>query len=88
MFSQPIQTLLVQARVEELHRVARTSNRAGAIAAYGSGANRRVAPVSTLVKRALSRVFDVGRAGSDEVAAIPSVQLVGHPSTTSSSHRS
>ena len=87
MFSQPIQTLLVQARVEELHRVARTSNRAGAIAAYGSGANR-VAPVSTLVKRALSRVFDVGRAGSDEVAAITGVQLVGHPSTTSSSHRS
>ena len=52
MFSQPIQTLLVQARVEELHRVARTSNRAGAIAAYGSGANRARAGVDASQARA------------------------------------
>ena len=75
MFSQPTQSQMVQARIEDLHRVARTSNRAAV-------------PMSTLVKRALSRVFDVGRAGNDGVVTIPGVQFVGHPSTTSWSRRS
>jgi hypothetical protein len=83
MLSRPTQSLLVQARVEELHRVAQTSNRRNAVARHSSDVNRpETAPPSTRVKRALGRVFDGRPAGSDEAAAIHGVQLVGHASAT------
>ena len=83
MLSQPTQSLLVQARVEELHRVAQFSNRRNAVAVPSSDVSRpERAPLPTLFKRALGRVFDGGRAGSDEAAAIHGVQFVAHTSTT------
>ena len=85
MYSPAIQGLLVQARIEELHRAARTSNRRRA-AAPASDVNRPDAvPLSTLVKRALGRVFDGGPARSDDAAAIHGAQHVGpSPATTRS----
>ena len=86
MFSPTIQGLLVQARVEELHRAAQTSNRRSPIAAPGSDDNRPEAvPLTTLIKRALGRVFDGGLASSDEPAAIHGVELIGHSSATTRS---
>jgi hypothetical protein len=88
MFSPAIQGLLVQARVEELHRAAQTSNRRIAIATPGSDVNRPEAvPLTTLVKRGLGRVFDGGLPRSDEPAASHGAQLVGHTSTTNWSQR-
>lgn len=79
MFSRPTQSLLVQARVEELHQAAQTSNRRRAVAAPSSDVNRlETAPLATLLMRALGRGFDVALARSDEAAAIRGVQLVGH----------
>jgi hypothetical protein len=74
MFSRSTQSLLVQARVEELHRVARTSK-------------RPAAPPSTLVRGVLDRVFEGGRGWTDEAAAMHRVQIVGHPTTTDWSRR-
>ncbi len=85
MFSPTIQGLLVQARVEELHRAAQTSNRRSPIAAPGSDDNRpQAVPLTTLIKRALGRVFD-GLASSEEPAAIHGVELLGHSSATTRS---
>jgi hypothetical protein len=73
MFSSSIQGQLAQARVEELHRFAHTSNRGVA------------ASLSTRIKDTLSRVFDGGGLVSgDDLAAIHGVQFVGHPAA----HRS
>jgi hypothetical protein len=69
MFSSAIQGHVVQARVEELHR---SAQRPGAT------------PLSTRVKRLVSRVVPCSLAGSDEFAAIHGVQFVGHPATTRS----
>jgi hypothetical protein len=72
MFSSTIQGQLVQARVDELHRSAHTSNRRVAV------------PLSTRVKHALSRPFAGGLMSSDDFAAIHGVQFVGHPAATRS----
>jgi hypothetical protein len=72
MFSSTIQGHLVQARVEELHRSAHTSNR------------RVSMPLSARAKHTLTRLFGVGSVSVDDLAAIHRVQFVGHPVATRS----
>ena len=71
MFSSAIQGHLVQARVEELHRSARRSD-------------RRSSGLPALVKRTFTRAFAASLPVGDEFAAIHGVQFVGHPAATRS----
>jgi hypothetical protein len=69
MLSPPIESLLAEARAEELHRAARASNRRGAVVTPSSDLNRREASAfAAFVKRTMGHQ---GRNGSPVGNATP-----------------
>ena len=89
MLSNSLTHLLVEARVDDLHRASRNSGRTRRLAAT-AGEDSRVprAPFATRVTRAITRVFIGGRSAGDEAAAIHSFDVVGHGSTAPWSRQS
>jgi hypothetical protein len=82
VYSPALSSQLVEAHVEELHRVAQTYNR-------GRDVNRpSAAQLSTRIKRALNRVFAAGPAANHEAAPSHGFELVGHTSAATLRPRS
>lgn len=82
MYSPALISQLVEAPVEELHRVAQTYNR-------GRDVIRPSAPpLSTRIKRAINRVFAAGPAANDEAALFHGFELTGHSSAATLRPRS
>jgi hypothetical protein len=80
MFSPSLQSLVVQAHIEELHKVAQAYNRDRAFAAWSHEVDRpRAAHLSAAAKRALSRVLGGTRGAS---VANHGLELVGGSSAT------
>ena len=73
MFSPSLQSLIAQAQIEELHRVAQTQERAGAFAAAGHEVDCAKATHLSAAKCAISRMLGVRRGAS---AAIHGLELV------------
>jgi hypothetical protein len=71
VFNPSLHSLLVQARVDALQRAARSYY-------HGREVNRpSAASLSTVVKRAINRVFAGGPAARDELAPLRGLELVG-----------
>jgi hypothetical protein len=83
MFTPPFQTLFVQARIDELQRVAQSANR-GHSEARHSEATR----VPSVVTRAIARFRHAGRLVVAEATASHRVELVGHSVPATSSRQS
>ena len=82
MYSPALISQLVEAHVEELHRVAQTYNR-------GRDVTRpSAAPLSTRIKRAINRVFAASGAPNDEAAPLHGFELIGHSSAATLRPRS
>jgi hypothetical protein len=78
MFNPSITQSLVQTRVEDIHRAARSNGRSRRL-------SRPPSPADALAgrfNRAIARVFDAGRRpAADDAVAIPSFELVGDSSS-------
>ena len=82
MLNPSFQSLMVQARVEDLHRAGQTYNR-------GRDVNGRpAAQLSTRIQRAINRVFAGGSTLHDEAAPIHGFEIVGHSSAATLRPRS
>ena len=89
MLSNSVTHLLVEARVEDLHRASRNSGRTRRVSATaGEDSRSPRAPFATRVTRTITRVFIGGRSAGDEAAAIHSVDVVGHRSIATWSRQS
>ena len=89
MLSNSVTHLLVEARVEDLHRASRNSGRTGRLSATaGEDSRSPRAPFATRVTRTVRRVFIGGRSAGDGAAAIDSFDVVGHGSIAKWSRRS
>ena len=87
MLHPSLTNLLVEARVETLHRAARNYSCSRRVSGTTREINRSPAgAVASRITRAIARVFDGGRSAGDEAAAIHAV--VGHGSTVTWSPRS
>jgi hypothetical protein len=82
VYSPALISQLVEAHVEELHRVAQTYNRGRDV--IGPSA----APLSTRIKRAINRVFAAGPAAHGEAAPLHGFELIGHSSAATLRPRS
>jgi hypothetical protein len=81
MFNPSLQSLLVQAHVEELHRIAPTQNRNRAFATLTHDVDRPTAKHrSAAVKRAINRILPRGRGATAACAAIHGLELAGERS--------
>jgi hypothetical protein len=84
MFSPSLQSLVVQAHIEELHRVAQTHNRGRTSASPSPGVDRAKAThLSAGVKRAINRMLG----GSGAQPAIRGLELVAGSSAATPSPR-
>lgn len=77
MFNPSITQLLVQARVEDIHRAARSDGPSRRL----SGTPSRAGALASRFNRAIARVFDAGRRGADDGLAVPGFELVGDGSS-------
>jgi hypothetical protein len=76
MLSNSLTHLLVEARVEDLHRASRNSGRTRRVSATAGEDSRSArAPFATRVSRTITRVFIGGRSAADEAAAIHSFDV-------------
>jgi hypothetical protein len=81
MLSNSVTHLLVEARVEDLHRASRNSGRACRLSATaGEDSRSPRAPFATRGTRTITRVFIGCRSAGDEAAASHSFDVVGHGS--------
>jgi hypothetical protein len=81
MFSPSLQTLVAQAHVEELHRVAQRYNRGRAFAVPTHEVDRPKATLlSAGVKRVINRMLGGGRGATAASAVIHGLELVGDSS--------
>jgi hypothetical protein len=89
MLSNSVTHLLVEARVEDLHRASRNSGRTRRLSAT-AGEDSRLprARFATCVTRTITRVFTGGRSAADEAPVIHSFDVVGHGSTATWSRQS
>lgn len=82
MYSPALSSQLVEAHVQELHRVAQAYNR-------GREVNRpSAAPLSIRIQRAINRVFAGGSAVNNEAAPVHGFELVAHSSAATLRPRS
>jgi hypothetical protein len=91
MLSNSVTHLLVEARVEDLHRASRNSGRNRRLsnsATAGEDSRSPRAPFATRVTRTITRVFIGGRSAADEAAAIHTFDVVGHGSIATWSRQS
>jgi hypothetical protein len=75
MFSPSLQSLLVQAQIEELHRVAHTYDRDFAATAHGVD-RPKATQLSARIRRAINRIVRGRRTPTEPSAAIHGVELV------------
>jgi hypothetical protein len=75
MFNPSLSQLLVEARVEQIHRAARNDGR-NQIDRPAAGA------LASRVARAIARAFDAGRSAGDAAGTIRGLEFAGHGSTT------
>jgi hypothetical protein len=83
VYSPALISQLVEAHVEELHRVAQTYHRGRDVIIRPSAA-----PLSTRIKRAINRVFAASPAANDEAAPLHGFELTGHSSAATLRPRS
>jgi hypothetical protein len=89
MLSHTLTHLLVEARVEELHRARRNYGPDRGLSLTASEDDRSpTAAFATFFTRTITRVFDGRRSAADEAAAIHRFELVGHGSTATWSRQS
>jgi hypothetical protein len=89
MLSNSLTHLLVEARVEDLHRASPNSGRTRRLSATaGEDSHPPRAPFATRVARAITHVFIGGRSAAHEAAAIHSFDVVEHGSTAAWSRQS
>jgi hypothetical protein len=89
MLNNSVTHLLVEARVEDLHRASRNSGRTRLLSATaGEDSRWPRAPFAARVTRTITRVFIGGRSAGDEAAAIHSFDVVGHGPTVTWSRQS
>ena len=89
MLTHSLTHLLVEARVEELHRAARNYGQSRRLSVAAREDDRSpTAGFATLVTRTIRRVLRGGRSAGDEAAAIHSFDVVRHGSTGAWSRQS
>jgi hypothetical protein len=82
VFNPSFQSLMIQARVEDLHRAAHTYDR-------GRDVNRLpAAQLSTRIQRSINRVFAGGSALNDEAESLYGCELAGDCSVATVGPRS
>ena len=88
MLSSSLTNLLVEARVQDLHRAARNNGRGRRVSATAGEVDRSpTAALATRVTRAITGVFNGARSADDDAAAIHGFGLVGHSSAATWSGR-
>jgi hypothetical protein len=88
MFNPSLQSLVAQAHVDELHRVAQTHNLHGAFAAPTHQVDRRKATqLNAGVKRVIGRILGGARGATEASAAIHRLELLGDSSATTTGPR-
>lgn len=77
MFNPSVSQLLVQARVEDIHRAARSDGPRRRL----TGTPSRAGTLASRFHPAIARVFDAGRRGAGDALAVPGFELVGDSSS-------
>lgn len=88
MLTPSLTNLLVEARVEQLHRAARNGGRSRRLSTASDTDRSPAAAVAARIRSALARVFDGGHATGDGVAAIHTFESVGDSSIATGSRQS
>jgi len=88
MLNPSVTQLLVQPRVEEIHRAARNDGHSRRLSATaGEIDGSPAAALAGGVARAITRAFDGARSPDDEAAATYGFELLGHSSSATWSRR-
>ena len=88
MLSSSLTNLLVEARVQDLHRAMRNDRRGRRLSpTAGEVELSPTAALATRVTRAVTGVFNGARSADDNAAAIHGFELVGHGSAATWSGR-